>query len=73
MHHLNSVAHWSEMPLYFIKNLDEHEAQDAIIFHTLDYTEMSMLVFSNQVAIYMYICIYVLLIYVGMMYLFMNI
>lgn len=27
VHHLNSVAHWSELPLYFIKNLDEYEKQ----------------------------------------------
>jgi len=48
VHHLNSVCHWSEMPLQFIKNLDKYEKHDALVFHSLDYNEMSALIYTRQ-------------------------
>lgn len=48
VHHLNSVCHWSEMPLQFIKNLDKYEKHDALVFHSLDYNELSALIYTRQ-------------------------
>uniref|UniRef100_A0A6S9QD96 Fatty acid desaturase domain-containing protein n=1 Tax=Chrysotila carterae TaxID=13221 RepID=A0A6S9QD96_CHRCT len=48
VHHLNSVLHWSEMPLHFIRNLDRYEEEGALVFRGLNYMEMGALVMSGQ-------------------------
>lgn len=47
-HHVNSVCHWSEMPLNFIKNLDKYEQGGAIIFKHISFDEISFAVFSGE-------------------------
>merc|ERR1719424_2816575 len=48
VHHINSVCHWTEMPLHFIRNIDKYESSGALVFQGIDYNEMSMLVYTNQ-------------------------
>lgn len=31
MHHMNSRTHWSELPVLFLKNLDQHAASEGIL------------------------------------------
>jgi len=48
VHHVNSVLHWSEMPLAFIRNIDRYEAERALIFTGLNYEELYCMVFGGR-------------------------
>jgi len=47
-HHVNSHCHWSAMPMHFIKNIDQYEAGGAICFKGLNFTEVSIAVFTGR-------------------------
>jgi len=47
-HHVNSHCHWSEMPLHFAKHIEQYEKGGAICFKGLNFTEVSLAVFTGQ-------------------------
>lgn len=47
-HHVNSHCHWSTMPLHFIQNIEQYEKGGALCFEGLNFTEVSMAVFTGQ-------------------------
>merc|ERR1719440_15856 len=47
-HHVNSHCHWSEMPRYFMQNIDKYEAGGAICFEGLNFEDVSFAVFSGK-------------------------
>jgi hypothetical protein len=48
VHHVSSHTHWSEMPMHFIRNIDRYEEEGALVFHSLNYDDLSYHVFSGQ-------------------------
>jgi hypothetical protein len=50
-HHENSKLHWTDMPDRFLKNLERHQTEDAIIFEHLDFFLVGVLVFSGQLGL----------------------
>jgi len=48
LHHLNSRLHWSELPAEFNKSIDKLISKDCITFHTIDFFDVGLLVFTKQ-------------------------
>jgi len=47
-HHVTSITHWSEMPLHFIKHLDNYEHGNAIIFQGINFDDVTFSVFAGE-------------------------
>ncbi|KAL1518920.1 hypothetical protein AB1Y20_003192 [Prymnesium parvum] len=47
-HHVNSHCHWSEMPLHFIKNIEQYEKGGAICFRGLNFLDVSTAIFAGK-------------------------
>ncbi|KAL6753173.1 fatty acid desaturase-domain-containing protein [Haematococcus lacustris] len=50
MHHLNSRWHWSELPQRFISQLQQHDDNDALVFHSLGFFDVGLAVFTGHLA-----------------------
>eukprot|EP00475_Leptophrys_vorax_P007164 TRINITY_DN14541_c0_g1_i2.p1 TRINITY_DN14541_c0_g1~~TRINITY_DN14541_c0_g1_i2.p1 ORF type:complete len:411 (+),score=31.16 TRINITY_DN14541_c0_g1_i2:285-1517(+) len=48
LHHLNSQIHWLDLPVRFMETMDIHAKEDAIIFKTLHFMDVGILVFTGQ-------------------------
>jgi len=48
VHHIAANLHWSEMPLYFKKNLGKFEAKDAITFDNLGFFDVGLYVMLGR-------------------------
>jgi hypothetical protein len=40
-HHLNSRRHWRDHPASFLKAKSEYQTQGALVFHNIDYIEIT--------------------------------
>jgi len=47
-HHIDSGLHWTKLPMKFLQNIDTYAEQDCIVFHTLGYFEVGLMVMSHQ-------------------------
>ena len=47
-HHVSSITHWSEMPLHFIRHLDQYEAGGAILFQGIAFDDITFNVFAGE-------------------------
>jgi hypothetical protein len=47
-HHVNASTHWSQLPVSFHQQIEKFVAEDVIIFHTLDYFVIGLLVMLRQ-------------------------
>jgi len=48
VHHIHSQLHWSELPSGFLKNLDKHIEEDAIIFRGIGFFDVGFFVVTGQ-------------------------
>jgi len=47
-HHVSSITHWSEMPLHFIRHIDQYEAGGAILFEGIPFDDVTFNVFAGE-------------------------
>eukprot|EP00475_Leptophrys_vorax_P003980 TRINITY_DN1232_c0_g1_i1.p1 TRINITY_DN1232_c0_g1~~TRINITY_DN1232_c0_g1_i1.p1 ORF type:complete len:433 (-),score=97.36 TRINITY_DN1232_c0_g1_i1:124-1422(-) len=50
IHHLNSKLHWTELPKKFLDSLDEHTANNALIFEGIQFAHIGLAVFTGRLA-----------------------
>lgn len=50
VHHQHARLHWSEMPDFFVKNLDKHIKGNAMTFRTVHFFDVGILVMTGQLA-----------------------
>eukprot|EP00884_Botryococcus_braunii_P009755 jgi/Botrbrau1/18781/Bobra.0386s0098.2 len=50
LHHMNSRTHWSELPALFLKNLEQHAASEALVFHGVGVLSVGLAVFSGNLS-----------------------
>lgn len=48
IHHVNPRVHWTDMPKTFLSKMDEHIAEDSLVFMGIGFFEVGALVFSRQ-------------------------
>ena len=47
-HHVSSITHWSEMPLHFIRHIDQYEKGGAILFRGIPFDDVTFSVFAGE-------------------------